>query len=209
MDVILKGIVSGIALALLIGPVFFTILQTSIERGFRSGALVAAGVSISDTFYIILCYLGLSSILESDRAQHYLAYIGGSILLCFGCYYLLVKSRRPLDFRAVNIRSGNSIRLMAKGFIINGLSPMVLVFWLGMVSVARGEFGYAGYRAFVFFTSVVTTVLVTDLLKAKMADHLRRILTVQFIRTLNILLGILMIVFAGRLLLYGGDLHFS
>jgi threonine/homoserine/homoserine lactone efflux protein len=44
MDIILKGIVSGIVLALLIGPVFFTILQTSIEKGFWSGVFVAIGV---------------------------------------------------------------------------------------------------------------------------------------------------------------------
>ena len=51
-------------LAFLIGPVFFTIIQTSIERGFGSGTLVAVGVSLSDAFYITLTYLGIYQLFD-------------------------------------------------------------------------------------------------------------------------------------------------
>ncbi|MEJ0033034.1 MAG: LysE family transporter [Bacteroidota bacterium] len=54
----IKGIQFGIVLAFLAGPVFFTIVQTSAERGFSKGVLVALGVSISDAFYVVVCYLG-------------------------------------------------------------------------------------------------------------------------------------------------------
>ena len=59
MESILNGVIYGIVLAFLVGPVFFTILQTSIERGFRSGFFVAMGVSLSDAFYISISYLGV------------------------------------------------------------------------------------------------------------------------------------------------------
>ena len=62
MEIILNGIVSGVVLAFLIGPVFFAIIQTSIERGFWSGVFVAMGVSLSDILYITVSYLGLHSI---------------------------------------------------------------------------------------------------------------------------------------------------
>ena len=100
MEIIIKGIISGVVLAILVGPVFFTILQTSIERGFGSGVLVAVGVALSDTMYIILSYLGLSQIFDSQSAQLYLGYIGGFILLCFGLYYLFIKSRRTVNYRS-------------------------------------------------------------------------------------------------------------
>jgi threonine/homoserine/homoserine lactone efflux protein len=200
MEAVLKGVASGIALALLIGPVFFTILQTSIERGFLSGLLVSVGVSISDTLYILLCYMGLNQFLNNSNAEVYLAYAGGFILFIFGFYYLFIKSRKPLVYRTVNIKISNPYRLVAKGFIINGLSPMVLIFWLGMVSVATGEFGYTASDAVVFFGSVVATVFSTDLLKAKLADKLRQVLTHRVIRLLNILLGLVMVLFGGRLL---------
>jgi len=203
MEVAFKGILAGFTLALLIGPVFFTIIQTSIERGFLNGSLVAVGVSLSDTLYITLAYLGLSQALDNGDTQLYLAYAGGLILFVFGAYYLFVKSRKVLNYHTVNIKAERPFRLIAKGFIINGLSPMVLVFWVGMVSAATGEFGYTSNSvAFTFFGSLVATVFITDLLKAKLADRLRLILTPRFIKVMNIVLGLVMVLFGTRLLFF-------
>jgi len=201
MDIILKGIVSGIILALLVGPVFFTILQTSIERGFWSGVLVAVGVAASDTMYIILSYLGLSQLFTGQAAQLYLGYIGGAILLCFGIYYLFIKSRRMMNYSLERVEERSPLRLMAKGFIINGLSPMVLIFWIGTVGIATSELGYTSTtKALMFFGAIVITVFVTDICKAKLADKLRMLLTPRLIRLLNIVLGGVLTVFGARLI---------
>ncbi|MBX2970187.1 MAG: LysE family transporter [Cyclobacteriaceae bacterium] len=207
MEIVLKGIVSGLVLALLIGPVFFSIIQTSIERGFVSGVLVAIGVSVSDAFYIFLAYMGLSQIFSNGDNQRYMAYLGGVILFAFGAYYLFVKSRRVLDFKSVNIKSTSPLRLITKGFIINGLSPMVLIFWLGTVSVATGEFGYTTtVQVITFFGAIVTTVFITDIIKAKLADKLRTVMTPRLVRIMNLVLGVVMLIFGGRLLLYADNL---
>lgn len=209
MEIVLKGIVSGLVLALLIGPVFFSIIQTSIERGFLSGVLVAIGVSISDAFYIFLAYMGLSQVFSNGDNQRYMAYFGGTILFAFGAYYLFVKSRKILDFKSVNIKSTSPWRLISKGFIINGLSPMVLIFWLGTVSVATGEFGYTTTTQVVtFFSAIVATVLLTDIIKAKLADKLRTVMTPRLVRVMNLILGVVMLIFAGRLLLYADNFNF-
>jgi threonine/homoserine/homoserine lactone efflux protein len=209
MEIVLKGIVSGLVLALLIGPVFFSIIQTSIERGFFSGVLVAIGVSISDAFYIFLAYMGLSQVFSNGDNQRYMAYLGGLILFAFGVYYLFIKSRRILDFKSVNIKSTSPWRLISKGFIINGLSPMVLIFWLGTVSVATGEFGYTTTTQVVtFFSAIVATVLLTDIIKAKLADKLRTVMTPRLVRVMNLILGVVMLIFAGRLLLYADNFNF-
>ena len=94
MEIILNGIVTGVVLAFLIGPVFFAIIQTSIERGFWSGFFVAVGASLSDILYITVSYLGLIQFMQTENFRHYLAYGGGIVLLLFGLYYLFVKSKR-------------------------------------------------------------------------------------------------------------------
>ena len=209
MEIVLKGIVSGLVLALLIGPVFFSLIQTSIERGFLSGVLVAVGVSLSDALYIFLAYMGLSQVFSNGDNQRYMAYFGGAILFAFGAYYLFVKSRKILDFKSVNIKSTSPWRLISKGFIINGLSPMVLIFWLGTVSVATGEFGYTTTTQVVtFFSAIVATVLLTDIIKAKLADKLRSVMTPRLVRVMNLVLGVVMLIFGGRLLLYADNFNF-
>jgi threonine/homoserine/homoserine lactone efflux protein len=95
----------------------------------------------------------------------------------------------------------NPWKLVGKGFVINGLSPMVLIFWLGTVGVATTKLGYSTPdKAIPFFAAIVSTVFVTDLLKAKLADNLRRLLTSKFIRNLNIALGVVLLIFGLRLI---------
>ncbi len=203
MEIIVKGIVSGIVLAFLIGPVFFTLLQTSIERGFSSGVFVAIGISLSDSFYILISYFGLTQFMATPNFRHYMAYGGGVILLLFGLYYLLIKSRKLAQYDPQKVENASGLRLAAKGFLINGLSPMVLFFWLATVSVATSQLGYGSHKnALIFFASIVATVFTTDIIKAKLADKLRTLITPKVIRIMNIVLGVVMVVFAGKLILF-------
>ena len=39
MKIILNGIQLGVVLAFLVGPVFFSIIQTSVEKGFWKGSI--------------------------------------------------------------------------------------------------------------------------------------------------------------------------
>ena len=48
----IKGLLFGMGLMLAMGPVFFTVVQTSLQRGFKTAAIVATGVMLSDVFYI-------------------------------------------------------------------------------------------------------------------------------------------------------------
>lgn len=207
MDVILNGIISGLVLALLIGPVFFTIMQTSIERGFGSGALVAMGVSLSDTFYITVTYLGVYQLFDNGNFRLYLAYFGGVVLVIFGAYYLFIKSKRISRYDPGSLNTSSPWRLIGKGFIINGLTPTVLIFWLGTVGLATTKLGYSvPQKAIPYFASIVSTVFVTDVIKAKLADKLRVMLTVRLIRSLNIILGLVLLVFGARLIYYAENL---
>lgn len=200
--IILNGVKFGLVLALLIGPVFFTIIQTSVEKGFWNGVLVATGVSLSDIFYVVICYLGMAQVLEDTEFRMYLAYIGGTILILFGLYHLLVKSRRGIHKKITTGNEKNLFRYILKGFIINGLSPMVPVFWIGVISIASLDMGYSGgFTLIIFLTSLLATVLITDVAKAYLADKLRSLVTARFMTFMNVTLGVLLIVFGGRLIM--------
>jgi threonine/homoserine/homoserine lactone efflux protein len=203
MEIIFNGIIYGITLAFLIGPVFFTIIQTSIERGFTSGIFVAIGVSLSDIFYICISYLGLLQFLDNGNSKIFLAYVGGAVLLLFGFYYIFIKSKRLINFDLKTISYSSPGKLILKGFVINGLSPMVLFFWIAMVSVATTQYGYNTLNEIgIYFTSIVVTVFTTDLIKARLADKLRALITQRFVRILNIVLGLALVGFGFRLILF-------
>jgi threonine/homoserine/homoserine lactone efflux protein len=206
MDIVLNGLKLGIVLAFLIGPVFFTIIQTSVERGFRNGVLVSLGVSLSDIMYVAICYFGLVQFINDPGFRYYLAYAGGFILIVFGLYHLFVKSRRKMT-AAIDVASEKKMyRYFIKGFIINGMSPMVLIFWIGAISIASLDFGYSnGIEFFIFFSAVLGTVLFTDVLKAYLADKLRNLITHRLMVIINIVVGICLIIFGARLIWTAGD----
>ena len=150
---------------------------------------------------------GLNGLGSLNRFREYLAYFGGMVLLIFGVYYVFVKSRKVNYFDPQRVPVNNPWKLIGKGFVINGLSPMVLIFWLGTVGVATTKLGYSTpQKAVPFFAAIVSTVLVTDVMKAKLADKLRRLLTPAFIRRLNMILGIVLLAFGLRMIYYAGEL---
>jgi threonine/homoserine/homoserine lactone efflux protein len=201
MEIFLNGVQLGIVLTFLVGPVFFTILQTSIERGFWAGVLVAFGVSLSDILYVVICYLGLAQLMANSNMKVYMAYVGGGILVAFGLYHLLIKSRKSLGQPLDSVTEKKFYRYMLKGFLINGMTPMVLIFWIGTVSYATINFGYGQAGDFsLFFASMLVTILTTDIVKAYLADKLRQLLTHRSLMIMNTVLGLALIVFGCKLI---------
>lgn len=201
MEAIIKGVASGLLLAVLVGPVFFTLIQTSIERGFKSGVYVAIGISLSDTLCIVLAYLGIS-LINSPGFRIYLSYFGGAVLLAFGIYYLFVKSHKAVIYNPAHIEERSPLKLMAKGFVINGFNPMVLFFWIGTMGVATALGYTTPGMAAVFFGSIVVTVFITDVIKAKLSDRLRVLLTARTMKIMNLLVGLVMFGFGLKLIFF-------
>jgi threonine/homoserine/homoserine lactone efflux protein len=196
MLILLNGFKTGIVLAFLIGPVFFTIIQTSIESGFWKGVLVAIGVSLSDAAYVIICYFGLAQFVTYPHVKIYMAYGGGGILILFGVYYLFFKSKANKNRGSETLHEKSYYKYILKGFIINGFTPTIILFWLGTVSFASVQFGYVkGIEFFLFFLSILMTVLGTDIAKAFLADKLRLLITPRSLNIMNAILGLVMIGF--------------
>lgn len=203
MSIALNGMKFGIVLAFLVGPVFFTIIQTSIEKGFWKGVIVALGVSLSDILCVLISYFGLAQLITEPRFRLQMAYVGGTILLTFGLYYLLIKSRRKVTQGPDEAPAKPHYRYFVKGFVINGFSPSVIMFWIGTLSLASIDFGYTRGREFlIFFGALLGTVLFTDVLKAYLAGKLGKLITPRVLRLLNLGLGLVLFGFGLRLILY-------
>lgn len=202
MSIFLQGFKFGIVLAFLVGPVFFALLQTSVERGFRTGLIMALGISLSDACYVVICYYGLAQFINDPSFHAQMAYLGGSILILFGLYNLLIKAWRNESHRIkTNEATKNKFRYFLKGFVINGFSPTVPLFWIGTISLATIDLGYTnGNDILIFFSALLMTVLVTDITKAYLAGKLRNIITTRVLRVTNIVLGLALLGFGVKLI---------
>ena len=84
IKVLLEGILLGITLALLIGPSFFALIQTSIKNGFKSALALSFGIFLGDLLCVFLAYLGASQLFNNSNNKIIVGIIGGIILIIFG-----------------------------------------------------------------------------------------------------------------------------
>ncbi|MFM2207366.1 MAG: hypothetical protein RL213_1341 [Bacteroidota bacterium] len=198
MEPVFSGITFGLALALMLGPVFFALLQTSIQEGFRSGISLALGVIISDIMLIAACYIFTSQVDFMHRHEQAMGIIGGTVLSAFGVFQLLKKSK-PAEIQ--DRKNAVHAKYLLKGFLLNTLNPMVLLFWLSVVGIVALRRHYTDADVITFFCSVVVTVFSTDLLKSAGAGRLRRILTEKVIRRMNVVTGLILIGFGAEMVI--------
>uniref|UniRef100_UPI004049CB3C LysE family translocator n=1 Tax=Fulvivirga sp. TaxID=1931237 RepID=UPI004049CB3C len=196
-----NGLLFGLTLMVMIGPVFFTILQTSLEKGFGKSILVAIGVSLGDVVMILLTYFGLSQVIGFEENKELIGYIGAIILAVFGIVNIL-RSNKKFIPKADDEPIVGFYRFIFKGLAINAISPFVPVFWIGTMSLATIEYGYKGYDLLVFFTTILIVVFSTDVLKGYLATRLSKIINERIMKILSIAVGIILILFAIRMATY-------
>ena len=102
-----NGILIGLALAILVGPILFSLIQRSIEQGVKAGLWVAFGIWISDVLFIIGIMFGVTHIaqmIESPLFEPILGILGGFVLVGIGMAMFISK---PVD----NLKNSEGIEL--------------------------------------------------------------------------------------------------
>ncbi len=196
---LLKGLQLGLILSVTfsLGPVFFSLLQTGIQRGFRSGALMALGISISDIMYAFICQLGLSQLVENHKSIITLA--GGVIAVVFGIATMLKKAG-AVARTTTEPQTLGTFRFVSKGFLLNSVNPSVVLFWIGMASVASAQIKDSHAEAYVFLFGIIAALFSADLLKLHFARRLKSYLNDTILNWMNRIVGTALAVFGGWLI---------
>lgn len=180
MDLLLQGIKIGIVLCLMIGPVFFALLQTAVEEGFRASAMVGAGIWTSDIGYILLVFFGLTFVKKftaTGQVEIIIGVAGTVLFIIFGLVALLISPKNLLlpDDQLYK-RSSSYISLYLKGFLLNVFNPFTIFLWIGIISTILIEKELTSGNAVTFFSGIIGTIVVTDLLKIVLSKRIRNII---------------------------------
>ena len=186
---IISGILLGGVLALLVGPVFFMILNTSIKKGFLPASMLAFGVLISDALFVVLSYYGSSFLFYLKEHNQLIAICGGLLILTFGVFTFFKQATVSVDALEVIDDSKTRAIDVVKGFTMNTLNPSALLFWLGVAGTISLKDHYDGYHVIAFYGATLGTVFSTDILKAWIAARLKGIITARFLVWMNRISG--------------------
>jgi len=197
IEAILQGIGAGILFSFLTGPVFFSMIKTSIEKGFKAGFSLAIGVVFSDIIFISLTIFSSQFVNYNAAYNEYIGIIGGLFLLGVGLYYLVNKVK-------VNYETAEILKVRRSGYIIKGflmclLSPTTLMFWIMVGGVVSAQLHYDMDEKVVFFIVAMSAQLFVDFIKTYYAAKLRYRIKEKNIKVLNRIAGAVIIIFALRL----------
>ena len=173
MQQVLKGILFGLFMATFIGPVFFSLIQTTIQNGKKAGITMALGIFLGDSFYVVLSLLGFTSFVSGpDDLPKWLSVLGALVMAAFG---LTMIFRKPtITLHGDHRPSRSWYRDLFKGLLLNVVNPATCIFWVGaVVAYAPTETG-GFYNSIRFFGGSLATILTTDILKVYTAERLSR-----------------------------------
>ncbi len=200
---VLTPITVGFFTAFIMGPVFWVLLETSITKGFKAAVAFDLGVMFADVCFIGICYLGSFQLLEDDENKQGLFVLGGTILLLYGLFSWINRNKKSKDQPEIQESKENYFGLAAKGFAINILNVGVFIFWGGVTIVSSPASGKSFTSFVLFFSIVLLSYFITDLLKISVANRFKSLLTGKGIVIVNSVVSLILIVSGLVLILKG------
>ena len=200
---VLTPITVGFFTAFIMGPVFWVLLETSITKGFKAAVAFDLGVMFADVCFIGVCYLGSFQLLEDDQNKQGLFVLGGTILLLYGLFSWINRNKKSKDQPEIQESKENYFGLAAKGFAINILNVGVFIFWGGVTIVSSPASGKSFTSFVLFFSIVLLSYFITDLLKISVANRFKSLLTGKGIVIVNSIVSLILIVSGVVLILKG------
>jgi L-lysine exporter family protein LysE/ArgO len=190
IEALINGLVTGFLLSWTFGTVFFVLIQTSLEYGWKSGMKIAAGVVFSDLIFILLSLGLLSFIPGLDQNQKIVATIGGVILFGFGIS-MFFKKQMPL--KAPKTKFGNFIYYFTTGIVLNGINPVNFISWLVVSRTIYPVVNHSILENVIFYTAVLGTIFGCESLISFSAHKLKRFFTTSLLKKIDYLMGIIFI----------------
>lgn len=194
----IEGFLLGLATVIFWGPVFFTILNGTLQYGQRAGFMITFGIIISDLACALLCLLAAPFVTHAT-SQFWITLIGSIILVGMGIKYLLI----PIKYNTseIKLNSKHYLGFFSKGFIINFSSPFTFGYWLGAASYGEGRYQESTHLV-IFISSILLGILSIDIIKVILAKKLKRLIQQKALKIISIACGIILIGFAIRLISY-------
>jgi threonine/homoserine/homoserine lactone efflux protein len=194
LDLFLRGLAIGFAVAFALGPIALLVIRRTLERGWAFGFLSGVGVATADATYGAIAAFGLTALTELlvgiDRL---LGLVGGVILVVMAARSLratLGESGSGPSARAETSRLEHPLAAFASMVGLTLTNPATILSFAALfASIGAGTGGPAGAAAVVagvFLGSVAWWAILTGAVAA-----LRARLTPRVVRWLNIVAAVM------------------
>lgn len=168
LELIFSAILMGLMLSLVfIGPIFFLLIETSLNKGPKHALSLDFGVILADIICILLAYFSSQDIVMIIDKYPSFYRISALIILFYGVFMMVSKTKMhlPGEDRLIN---QNYWKTFINGFLLNILNIGVVLFWLVTVIFIRKNYSNT-FDFILYIFIVILTYLFIDLIKIYLA----------------------------------------
>lgn len=192
VQAIFYGLGAGFLMSILLGAIFFLLINQSLKNGYKSAFPIAFGVITIDAVFVILAILFTSQIrFFLEGYSSYINGVGGLVLIGFGIVQFLQEHRKEKSA----IEKGN---LYMSALSINLTNPANAAWWLSLYSISPMS-SYALDSKIIFGAGAILGIFFTEIAVAYAAQFLKRFLSIIMIQRVNKAVGIVFIFLGLRL----------
>ncbi|MFM7006193.1 MAG: LysE family translocator [Flavobacteriales bacterium] len=197
-EIILYGFLTGMVMSVMLGTVFFALVQNSIDHGFKTGIFISIGVISSDLLLITLSWLNSELIPNGSTTDFVVRLCGALFLLIYGFYNLLKKVKAAYP----KTEKKQIAKFISLGFLLNVLNPGNYIGWLAISTQLKTVAKYSLSESIFYFAGALSAIFLMECLIAWGASFLKPYITDRFLSRVNKTVGVLFIGFALALFLY-------
>jgi threonine/homoserine/homoserine lactone efflux protein len=193
--IFLDGFLTGLILQIAVGPVFFYILNLTLQRSLVDGFLAVSAAVLVDYLYISLAILGVGKLIESEKTKRMLGLLSSAILAVFGG--VMIRSgwgfATPLGETQL---AANFFNSFFSTLLLTISSPLTVIFWTSLFTTRALEKGYSKKELIPFgFAAGLATLIFLGLAVIGIA-YLKLAIPSTLIMALNVGVGVVLILYA-------------
>jgi threonine/homoserine/homoserine lactone efflux protein len=136
----------GFSGAMMPGSLLTYTIKQSLSCGPRSGFIITLGHALLELVLLVLIFLGLNIILQSEAAQITIGTLGGLMLVYMGFDMIIKSIKNKVSVQVDSGKSGGNMLL--SGVLISAANPYFLIWWavvgLGYVMESYETLGTTG-----------------------------------------------------------------
>lgn len=189
--------------AIMPGSLLTYTIKKSLSDGWHAGFIIIAGHAVLELALIILIFLGFGTILEAPVTRLLISFIGGAMLVYMGIDMIRGATKNTVKVD-INNNSTKSRGMFLSGIFLSATNPYFLLWWtivgLGFIMTAYSTYGIIGIV--IYYIGHICADFIWYGFISILVGKTRKFMKEKLYRFLIAFLGILLIFFGIRFILY-------
>jgi len=189
--IVKEGLFTGLLIQLAIGPIFFFVINLSLQKTFLDGLMGVLAATIVTYIYIALSAFGIGKMLEIEKVKKIFGIVSSIVLIIFGG--IIIKGAIDSGNIEMVVNTTNLFASFTSVFLLAISNPLSVVFFTGLFSAKAIEHNYTKNELYFFGFGTGLSTLIFMGGFVLIFSFLKGAIPIIVMQILNIAVGILII----------------